>query len=522
MAGPTAPPPAIDGFAHERLLGSGGFADVYLYRDTDLDRPVAIKVLRSTIDDAETRDGFIAESKLMAKVSGHPYIVQIYSNGVAADGRPYLVMQYYSGESYGNRIRARTLSVAETLEVGVHVSSALEAAHRAGIVHRDVKPSNLLTDDYGKPGLTDFGIAGAVSDGSLGFSPPYAPPEVVMDETAGDARGDVFSLSATLYALLAGRSPFESSQGDNTRTAVTARVLNDHPFPLGRDDVASTLERLLAQGLSKDPETRPSSALAFGRSLQAVQQSLQHTPTPLTVEDDRPGSKPGSSLDPTDEDRTRFGGVKVIDPDQVPLDPAQPVATGPAVISGVPDTFGTAKPIPREFQAQEAILPAPIEDGTVVRVAPSPTVPSAPAPETKRSVPVWQIIAGVMALLVVAIGTVVVLASGSGTEPSEPDAPAVGSGGDLIIITEPDAPTSVVIAREADIVEISWSVTNESAGDIYQVTYRVDGGDPMLENVDEPTLLVEGVPAGSRLCAEVVAVRSGRFSGASPMECSDV
>ena len=303
----------------------------------------------------------------MAKVSGHPFIVQIYQNGVSPDGRPYLVMQYYPGESYGHRIRTKTLSVSETLEVGVQISSALETAHRAGIVHRDVKPSNVLTDRFGKPGLTDFGIAGAVSDGSLGFSPPYAPPEVVLDEMAGDARGDVFSLSATLYALLAGRSPFETTVGDNTRTAVTARVLNDQPYSIGRDDVAPMFERLLNQGLSKDPSVRPASALAFARSLQAVQQNLHYGATPLTLEDERPASVTPTAAVDADEDRTRFGGVKVIDPEQAATEPALQSPPDPAVISGVPDTFGTSIPKPQEFEAREAILPTPLEEGTVVR-----------------------------------------------------------------------------------------------------------------------------------------------------------
>ncbi len=528
MAGPTAPPPAIDGFAHERLLGSGGFADVYLYRDIDLDRPVAIKVLRNTIDDAETQESFVAESKLMAKVSGHPYIVQIYRNGVAADGRPYLVMQYYPGESYGQRIRGKTLTVAETLEVGVQVSSALETAHRAGIVHRDVKPANLLTDRFGKPGLTDFGISGALTDGSLGFSPPYAPPEVVMDENGGDERSDVFSLAATLYALLAGRSPFENAVGENTRSAVTARVLNDQPYPIGRDDVLPMLERLLAQALAKDPASRPSSALAFGRSLQAVQQNLHYAATPLDLESDRPDIAP-QPIDPTDEDRTRFGGVKVVDPEQVPAPQplstptdSAPASTGSSVISGLPDTFGSSAPSPREFDAADAILPEPAEEGTVVRGVSSVPESAPPDIEPKRPIPVWQIVTGVVALFAVVVGTVVVLASGSTSESVNTDQISPGVSGGLVIVEQPNTPEDVTITSVGEIVKIAWSVDDAVPDDLYQVTHRIDEGESILTTVEEPNLEIEGVKPGSRVCASVIAIRSGRFSAPSPLECNDV
>ena len=217
--------PQLRGLTYIRDLGSGGYADVYLYQEAMPRREVAVKVLRSGSVSSALQLRFQQEVNAMAQLS-HPNIVPVYYAAVAPGGRPYLVMKYYPRASLGERARRERLSVAETLQIGIKVASAIETAHLAGMLHRDIKPANILTDEYGEPGLGDFGIAGdmtAIDDSDLGVSVPWSPPELLYaTETAG-VRSDVYSLAATLWHLLVGRSPFEIPNGDNSQFALMKR-----------------------------------------------------------------------------------------------------------------------------------------------------------------------------------------------------------------------------------------------------------------------------------------------------------
>ena len=136
-------PPQLPGYEYESLLGSGGFADVFRYRQLRPQRRVAIKVLLSDVLDDTVRHQFETEANVMATMSTHPSIVSIYSAEVSADHRPYIVMEYCSRPNYGVRFRKERITVAEVLRVGVQVAGAVETAHRAGILHRDIKPANI-------------------------------------------------------------------------------------------------------------------------------------------------------------------------------------------------------------------------------------------------------------------------------------------------------------------------------------------------------------------------------------------
>lgn len=213
-----APPPDLPGFKFVRHLGSGGFADVYLYEQQLLGRRnVAVKVLLRGELMGSALDNFSNEATLMATLSNHPSIVSVFQADIASDGRPFIVMEYCSKPTLHARYRAARFSEAETLRIGVQIAGAVETAHRAGILHRDIKPANILVTDYGRPALTDFGIAGTTSStAAAGLSVPWAPPEAVESGRLGDVRSDVYSLSATLYTLLAGRTPFEIPGASNT------------------------------------------------------------------------------------------------------------------------------------------------------------------------------------------------------------------------------------------------------------------------------------------------------------------
>ena len=220
-------PPVIPGFRPGRLLGMGGFADVFLYAQEMPRRQVAVKVLLASSLSDQVRERFRAEADLMATLSHHPSIVTVFQADVARDGRPYLVMEYCSRPGLGRRYRSERMSVPEVLRIGVRLASAVETAHRAGILHRDIKPANVLVTDFGWPALTDFGIAattGWSTGTAIGMSIPWSPPELLAEHPTGDVRSDVYSLAATVYSLLAGRSPFEIPDGPNTAADLIARI----------------------------------------------------------------------------------------------------------------------------------------------------------------------------------------------------------------------------------------------------------------------------------------------------------
>lgn len=321
---PSAPP-KIPGYEYVRLIGMGGFADVFEYRQEFPKRSVAVKVLLSGSLDQGSREAFFAEANLMAQLSHHPSMVTIYQADIAPDGRPYLVMEFCSRPSLGQRYRKETISVAEALRTGIRVASAVETAHRLNILHRDIKPANILATDFGWPALTDFGIASTSSDAisSTGMSIPWAPPELLAEVPQNDVRADVYSLAATLYTVLAGRSPFEIPGRSNTPAELLSRIERD-PLPaIERTDVPLGLFKVLQKGMEKDPQKRYPTALAFAQALTQVEISLQLPSTSIDLPQEilsasRVSFQPDEDIAPEGFDegdqRTRLRPVREIDP----------------------------------------------------------------------------------------------------------------------------------------------------------------------------------------------------------------
>ena len=284
MATTQQQPPQIPGLVYRGFLGSGGFADVYLYESTSPKRNVAVKVLHEKAVGAGM-DRFVAEANTMAALE-HPYIVRVYSSGVTIDGRPYIEMAYYPEQTLAQAVKKGPLPVPEVLRIGVQLASAIEAAHSVGMLHRDIKPANVLMDKFGDPALTDFGIASALheaDDAEASVSVPWAPPEAMFSTATLDRRCDIYSLAATLWNLLTGHSPFEIPGGDNKPKTMMLRV-RDLPVPMtGRGDVPQSLELLLKQAMSKEPRLRPATAESFARSLNAIEEELHLRPTPFKV-----------------------------------------------------------------------------------------------------------------------------------------------------------------------------------------------------------------------------------------------
>ncbi|SER26888.1 protein kinase domain-containing protein [Microlunatus flavus] len=250
--------PDIPGMSGWRPLARGGFATVWQARQESLDRLVAVKVDARTLDTETERDRFLSEARTAGGLSGHAGIVTVHDAGILEDGRPYLVMDLCPGGSLTrwqspegrqdeDRVRA----------VGVRIADALSAAHAQGMLHRDVKPANILIDRYGHAGLADFGLAGHVESSSgEGITPAYAPPEVLRGERASEA-GDVYQLGATLYAVLGGSPPHGTVDDDLSLPELLARF--DEPVA-ALPGVSPALMRVVLGALATDPAERPTAA----------------------------------------------------------------------------------------------------------------------------------------------------------------------------------------------------------------------------------------------------------------------
>ena len=313
----TAQPqaPAIPGATPKGFLGAGGFADVFLYEQAVPRRDVAVKVIRQGTTPAQ-RAHFEAEANLMARMSSHPSILSVYGAGTVEGGRNYLMMEYCPPPHLGRRAAAHPLSVAQALEVGIQVAGAVETIHRAGYLHRDIKPANILLTSFKHPVLTDFGIATPIKDQVVGdefggASPPWASPEQQTDEEALTPAADVYSLAATVYTLLSGRSPHADATGrDDSRMALYRRALAGQIPPIGRPDVPDQLERVLRTAMAVRPSGRYPTAYAFARALQQIQTDLHLGVTALDVMEEELAPAPG----PDGADATVLRPVTSIDP----------------------------------------------------------------------------------------------------------------------------------------------------------------------------------------------------------------
>ncbi len=284
----AAAPPVLPGYSYIRPLGSGGFADVYLFEQDMPRRVVAVKVLVDDAVNPEVIRTFNAEADIMARLSAHASIVTIYQASISADGRPYFVMEYCP-DNMSAKYKKGPLPVAEVLDTGVRIAAALETAHRSGLLHRDIKPSNILISSLGTPVLADFGVATALEplddgDEVFAMSVPWSSPEVLEQRITGSVAAEVWSLGATLYTLLAGRSPFESADREkNRRDVLTARVVKAKYTPIGRADVTPRLEGILSRSMSKDPAARHESMHALAEELRWAQYEQGLPPTTLEV-----------------------------------------------------------------------------------------------------------------------------------------------------------------------------------------------------------------------------------------------
>src|SRR5688500_8899860 len=302
MTNPFFLNPALEGrYRIERELGAGGMATVWLAHDVRHDRRVALKVLRPELGAVLGVERFLAEIKVTANLQ-HPNLLPLFDSG-AADGQLFYVMPYVEGESLRARLdRERQLPVEEVLRIGSAVASALDYAHRRGVIHRDLKPENILLHD-GQPLLADFGIALAVSNAggsrvtqtglSLG-TPQYMSPEQATGDRAIDGRTDIYSLGAITYEMLTGDAPHTGS----TSQAIIARLLTERPRSIrtARSAVPEYVEAAVERALEKLPADRWATAKEFAEALtgaRAISRTTSAT-SPATAPSVSSRSKPNA------------------------------------------------------------------------------------------------------------------------------------------------------------------------------------------------------------------------------------
>jgi serine/threonine protein kinase len=297
-------------------IGAGGMGEVYRARDTRLDRTVAIKVLNSSLASSpELRQRFEREGRAVSKLN-HPHICTLYDIG-RQDATDYLVMEFLDGESLAERLRKGALPSSEVLKIGIEIADALDKAHRIGIVHRDIKPGNIMLTKAGAK-LLDFGLAkplNAIASAATGNgSPPsftasptltspsplaspittqgtvigtiqYMSPEQIEGKEA-DARSDIFSFGATLYEMVTGKRAFQGK----SQLKVASAILEDEPQPVNVvvPNIAPTLNHVITTCLKKDPDERFQSAADLKLELKWAAQLPVVVPT---NEADSPGRR---------------------------------------------------------------------------------------------------------------------------------------------------------------------------------------------------------------------------------------
>lgn len=544
-------PPELDGFHFIRLLGSGGFSDVFLYEQELPKRSVAVKVLLTDSVDAEARARFVAEANVMAQLSAHPYIVTIHHAGVSADERPYLVMEYCSGPSLADRLKRERIGVEDALRTGVRLSSAVATAHAAGILHRDIKPANVLTNALGWPALTDFGIASALEElpvhttslselrgspadtgtsgsRSVGLSVPWSPPEMFADDPQPDVRSDIFSLAASVHTLLAGRTPFELPGRSNGTLDLIGRIERGMITPFEREDVPAALTAALRRGMATRREDRYQSAVDFARALQRVELELGLAPTSIDVPNlHLGGERPLPGPEAAGEEETRVRSVTTVRA-QAPAPQRAPERPAPA-----PPAEPAAEPEPTRVRGVTPVVPAPQAargtpeaevEHTVLRprreapagatapgAGPAPEAPepqSAPA-SSRRRLTAW-IAGGAIAVVVLAVAAAVI-ANLLAPHTSPGSRPGSGEDGTVAVtVVPPPTLVSAVRSKDGTSATITWKTAHPKSGDEYTWTREGTTDPPAVTS--KPSVTLTGLTPGAPVCIDVATVRAGRTS----------
>ena len=262
----------IGRYRNATLIGRGGFGAVYRAHDAEHDREVAIKVLQGTLGETERRR-FDRERQTMGRLGAHPNIVPVHESGYTDQGEGYIVMSLATKGSVADRLeREGPLPWRDAVGIIAPIARAAQAAHEQGVLHRDIKPDNILIDAYDNPRLTDFGIAAVASNATATTSTTatiaHAAPEVLHGLPPTPAV-DIYALGSTLYNLIIGRPPFQEP-GDQGVPAMITRALTQPPPDLRQFGVPDAVAAIAAQALAKEASGRPGTAARLAEELEAA------------------------------------------------------------------------------------------------------------------------------------------------------------------------------------------------------------------------------------------------------------
>ena len=477
----------IEGYEVLAEIGTGGFSVVYRASQRSMDRHVAIKVLNSGFSSGAERRTFERECHALGRLSHHPNIVTVFNDSVTADGRPCIVMELYHS-NYRDRLeQTGALSIDEAMAVTVRICGALQTAHEAGVLHRDLKPHNIFVSAYGEPALGDFGIS-TIDDErsqnrSSGMSIAYAAPEVLEDGDASVA-SDVYSTGITLYQLVAGTTPFAGPDLAST----VRRILTAPPPRIDRPGMPTGLNRVLQDVLAKEPGARPPTMLEFAELLREVQQR--------------------AGLAPTVVPRLAVGAG-----DGVGTIARPPDSSGPSVVSA-PHTAGA--------DAGAGASP-PDANATIARVR---TTREAPVVHTEghddRAVATRRttrrrvsVAAGALALIALVAG-VIVMSRGGVEEPAPPTTVAdTVPPDDFFALLQPPAELVVVAGNDGFVVSYEMP---EGASEVEIEVVGATGDGDVLTGTGQP-ITVESTAA--TICVVARSVNdSGQISSDAGPVCS--
>lgn len=274
--------PTVPGFTDLTEIARGGSSVVYRCHEADTDRWVALKIIDAADASPHALESFRREALALGSLGDHPHIVTLYRTATLADHRPFLVLELCT-TSIGRQIEERgALSARRCTAVAVKIAGALETVHRAGLLHLDVQPSNILITQYGEPALADFGLArlhaGSRAPFTLsGLITAHVAPEILSGRRATPA-ADVYQLASSIYHMVNGEPAFKAFDGE-LPASVAHRVLHEPVEPIALPDVPRELGDLLVWAMAKDPGARPASAAAFANALRAVELACGWVPT---------------------------------------------------------------------------------------------------------------------------------------------------------------------------------------------------------------------------------------------------
>jgi serine/threonine protein kinase len=379
-------PAKIGNYEIVRQLGSGGMGTVYLGRDPELDRLVAIKMLRDQVHDQELLDRFFREARAAAALR-HPNIVTVYASG-QHEFQPYIAMEFIDGESMADLIRyRRPITLADKLSYIDQLCAGLGFAHRAGIVHRDIKPANLMIDREGVLRILDFGIArvegsGMTRDGAMIGTLNYMSPEQMLGRPV-DHRSDIFAVGAVAYELLSYHQAFKGGLSDG----LLQRLPYEDPPPL-RDlcpGLPAALEQTVMRALQKSPDRRFQNLAAMRDALAEARRQAEVEAALETIVIRPPGGpdgRPPSSRTPAAGAPSQHDAYGLLG-SQAPSR-----AGGGRGAAGIPSPRGTHMPAPTAGPPQRSRVrepQGPVVDATLpLGTSPHPAAPPTPRPLQRR------------------------------------------------------------------------------------------------------------------------------------------